>query len=77
MAEVPRCHARTRSGATSRSAAVRGKRVCRMHGGAKGAGAPSGPANGMWKHGLETREAVRLRQAVSPLVRLFNQDVDS
>lgn len=39
------CGARTRSGAPCRGAAVRGKRRCRMHGGAAGSGAQPGNRN--------------------------------
>src|SRR3954470_15708206 len=48
---APRCGARTRSGGRCRQAAVKGKRRCRMHGGAKGSGAPEGERNGRWRHG--------------------------
>ena len=40
MLASPRCGARTRSGAPCRAPAVAGKKRCRMHGGAKGSGAP-------------------------------------
>ena len=40
-----RCGARTRDGNPCRSPAVRGKRRCRMHGGAAGSGAPIGNKN--------------------------------
>ncbi len=53
----PRCSATTRRGKSCRSPAVKGKRVCRMHGGGKGSGAPHGAANGAWKHGGWTNEA--------------------
>jgi len=42
MLASPRCGARTRSGKPCRSPAVRGRRRCRMHGGAPGSGAPRG-----------------------------------
>ena len=50
---APRCGARTRSGGRCRQAAVKGKARCRMHGGAKGSGAPSGERNGRYVHGGE------------------------
>jgi len=40
-----RCGAKTRLGAPCRSPAISGKSRCRMHGGAKGSGAPSGNSN--------------------------------
>ena len=50
LASAPRCGARTRAGAPCRSPAVHGRARCRMHGGARGSGAPHGNRNA-WKHG--------------------------
>jgi len=50
LAAAPRCLAKTRRGTECQSPAVRGKRRCRMHGGAKGSGAQLGNRNA-WKHG--------------------------
>ncbi|WP_431850885.1 hypothetical protein [Allosphingosinicella sp.] len=47
---------------------MKGQRVCRMHGG-KGSGAPQGAANGAWKHGSWSDEAVSLRRAAAGLLR--------
>ena len=69
----PRCSATSRQGQPCRSPAVRGKKVCRMHGG-KGSGAPTGHANGAWKHGGWTNEAVSLRRAVGRLLRALGGD---
>lgn len=55
MQSSPRCGARTRKGTPCQSPAVQGKRRCRMHGGAKGSGAPKGNQNAL-KHGLFTAE---------------------
>ena len=63
-----RCGARTRSGKPCESPAVRGKRRCRMHGGAAGSGAPRGNQNAL-RHGLYTREAIEERQQVQDLLR--------
>jgi hypothetical protein len=46
MHGATRCGAKTRRGTACQSPAVRGKRRCRMHGGAPGSGAPSGWRNG-------------------------------
>lgn len=70
LTNAPLCQARTRAGRSCRCPVVRGRHRCRMHGG-KNAGAPKGQANGMWKHGGETREAVALRTQASRLVRLL------
>jgi hypothetical protein len=66
MLSSPRCGAKTRSGKPCKSPAVRGKRRCRMHGGAFGSGAPPGNKNAL-KHGLYTRESVKERQQLRDL----------
>ncbi len=63
-----RCGARTRGGTPCRSPAVGGKRRCRMHGGAKGSGAPIGNQNAL-KHGAFTKEALRERAKTRALIR--------
>lgn len=60
MPPHPRCGARTRSGSACRAPAMRGRKRCRMHGGAKGSGAPKGNRNAR-KHGLFGREAIAAR----------------
>ena len=37
---------------------MKGKKRCRIHGGAKGSGAPKGERNGSYRHGLRTAEAM-------------------
>ena len=68
MLASPRCEARTRSGAPCRSPKVSGKKRCRMHGGAKGSGAPKGNQNAL-KHGGFTREVLQRRAQSSQLLR--------
>ena len=48
--------------------AVKGKRRCRMHGGAEGSGAPKGNKNAL-KHGLYTREALEERRQLRQLIK--------
>jgi hypothetical protein len=55
-----RCGARTRRGVACRAPAVSGKKRCRMHGGAKGSGAPKGNKNAL-KHGAFTKQALQSR----------------
>ena len=69
FAKAPRCGARTRMGSPCRQAAVKGRTRCRMHGGAKGSGGPSGARNGNFKHGLWTRESKHLRSATRRKLR--------
>ncbi len=64
----PRCGARTRRGTPCAGPAVDGRKRCRMHGGAKGSGAPKGNANAL-KHGLFTREALEETRALRTLMR--------
>ena len=68
MLKSPRCGARTRTGTSCNSPAVRGKRRCRMHGGAPGTGAPKGNKNAL-KHGFYTKEAIAERKQLSDLIR--------
>jgi hypothetical protein len=63
--------ARTRAGTPCQKAAATGKKRCRMHGGAKGSGAPRGERNGSYRHGLFTREAIAERRALRALIRDF------
>jgi hypothetical protein len=63
---APRCRAKSkRTGLPCRSPAVRGYRVCRMHG-ARG-GAPTGERNGKYRHGARTKEAIQAVRLVSLL----------
>ncbi len=68
MRQSPRCGAKTREGGKCQAPAVSGKTRCRMHGGAKGSGAPKGNRNAL-KHGLYTREALEDRRILGELVR--------
>jgi hypothetical protein len=68
MLASPRCGARTRMGASCRSPAVGGKKRCRMHGGAKGSGAPKNNQNAV-KHGTYTKEAFRQRAEMRGIFR--------
>lgn len=63
MLASSRCGAKTRSGSSCCAPAVHGRIRCRMHGGAKGAGAPIGNRNAR-KHGLFTGDATAERSQV-------------
>ena len=67
MLASPRCGAKIRSGGSCRSPAARGKRRCRMHGGAPGSGAPRGNQNAR-RHGLFTRDAIAERKQIQALL---------
>ena len=67
MLASPRCGAKIRCGGSCRSPAVRGKRRCRMHGGAPGSGAPRGNQNAR-QHGLFTKVAIAERKQIQALL---------
>lgn len=67
MLASARCGAKTRSGGACRSPAVHGKTRCRMHGGAKGSGAPKANQNAR-KHGLFTADAIAERRQVQEVL---------
>lgn len=62
-----RCGAKTRTGGSCRAPALRGKRRCRMHGGAPGSGAPRGNRNA-FRHGLFTGKAIAERKQIGALL---------
>ena len=64
----PRCGATSkRTGDRCKAPAVRGWTVCRFHG-ARGGG-PRGERNGMYRHGLFTKEAMEERRLLRELLR--------
>ena len=64
--DAPRCQAKSkRTGKPCRAPAVRGFRVCRMHG-ARG-GAPAGKRNGNYRHGARSKEATDLTRLIGVL----------
>jgi hypothetical protein len=67
MLASPRCGAKTRRGDSCRAPAVRGKRRCRMHGGAPGSGAPR-PNQNARRHGVFTGEAIAERKQIQALL---------
>jgi hypothetical protein len=67
--DAPRCHAKSRRiGKHCGAPAVRGYRVCRMHG--AGGGAPTGERNGNYRNGTRTKEAIQAGRLVNFLSRL-------
>jgi uncharacterized protein YjcR len=71
-----RCGAKARSGHPCRSPAVQGKKRCRMHGGAKGSGAPKGNQNAL-KDGAYTREQIEEFREVGRMIREFEETLRS
>src|SRR2546423_225915 len=71
---APRCQARAKStGQACKCPAVRGKQVCKVHGGARGSGAPSGERNGSWKHGAWSHEAIGIRREAAALLKAIRE----
>lgn len=68
------CGARTRKGTPCRAPAVTGRPRCRMHGGAKGSGAPIGNRNAL-KHGRYTAAAIAWRRHLAALVRECRESI--
>ena len=68
LRDAPRCHARAKStGERCEAPAVRGWRVCRVHG-ARG-GHPAGKAHPSWKHGMRARGWTEERKWLNDLMR--------
>ena len=66
--DAPRCSATSkRTHEPCRASTVRGWSVCRFHG-ARGGG-PRGKRNGMYRHGLYTKEAMKERRLLRELLR--------
>jgi hypothetical protein len=55
-----RCGAKARSGRPCQSPVMNGRRLCRMHGGAHGSGAPSGEPNGITDTGSIRQKQLRI-----------------
>ena len=67
MLASPRCGAKTRASGACRSPAVHGNKRCRMHGGARGSGAPMANQNAR-KHGRFTRDMIAERKRIQALL---------
>lgn len=63
----PRCGAKTRNGTPCKSPAVKGKKRCRMHGGARNSGAPKRNKNAL-KHGYTTNLMKIKKQSINALL---------
>jgi uncharacterized protein YjcR len=65
---LKKCLARTRRGTLCQTSPVTGKKRCRMHGGAKGSGAPKGN-NNAFKHGYYSANAIKIKQKIRKLLK--------
>nr|WP_277601043.1 HGGxSTG domain-containing protein [Silicimonas algicola] len=75
MRDSPRCGAKTRRGTPCQAPAVAGKRRCRMHGGAKGSGAPKGNQNAL-KHGRHTAHSKETRLLIRAFVQRTREIIE-
>jgi glucans biosynthesis protein len=74
MRDSPRCGAQTRKGTLCQSPAVSGKARCRMHGGAKGSGAPRGNTNAL-KHGMYTKTFLEEQKELRSMIREMQESL--
>jgi hypothetical protein len=72
---APRCGARNRAGEPCQCPAIRGRSRCRLHGGLS-SGAPKGDANGNFKTGYWTCEAMEERRWTQEMLRLYAKGTD-
>ena len=70
----PKCLAKTRHGTLCKTACVKGKKRCRMHGGAKGSGAKIGNKNA-FKHGRYSSEAIKMRLETNQLIKQYKAEL--
>lgn len=72
--KAPRCGAKTKSnhGNPCRCPAIKGKTRCRVHGGAKGVGAPLRNVNAL-KHGNTTASAREFRKEIKTSIQLSRE----
>jgi hypothetical protein len=68
---VMRCGAKTRAGTPCQCPAMKDRKRCRIHGGLS-PGAPRGAANGNYRDGYWTHEAVEERKFIRSLVNGTN-----
>lgn len=66
------CLAKTRKGGFCKTPPVKGKKRCRMHGGAYGSGGQLGNKNAL-KHGYYTQESRDNRKELAKLVKLIKK----
>src|SRR5262249_50295646 len=69
------CGARTKSGMTCRAPATK-KGPCRLHGGARGSGAPPGERNGQYRHGERTKAAIAEQRRFSALLKMLRAGLE-
>lgn len=68
LRDAPRCRAKAkRTGERCKCPAVRGWRVCRVHG--AGGGHKAGRSHPQWKHGGRSEECMEERRLINAIVR--------
>lgn len=69
---APRCGAKTRRNTACQSPAIKGKSRCRLHGCARGSGAPKGNTYAV-THGFTTTEAKIFRNKVRQVIKISRE----
>jgi glucans biosynthesis protein len=69
---APRCGAKTRGSGACQCPAICGRSRCRLHGG-RSTGAPKGSANGNYKDGTFSAEAIEERRWLRSIVRTYGK----
>jgi glucans biosynthesis protein len=69
LRRAARCAAKTRSGTPCMKVRAKGRTRCKLHGGARGSGAPAGQRNGNFKHGLFAGENITERKRIKSLLQ--------
>jgi hypothetical protein len=75
LGRARRCGAQNRAGTPCQCPAIRGRTRCRLHGGLS-PGAPKGNANGNFKTGYWTAEAVEERRWMREMLQLCAKATD-
>lgn len=74
MNQAPRCMARTRRGTPCQCPAIRGRKRCRLHGGAS-PGAPRGERHGRWVDGRYSIEAKEENRRFREFFRILRESL--
>ncbi|WP_431521364.1 HGGxSTG domain-containing protein [Blastomonas fulva] len=75
MTPATLCGAKTRAGTSCRCPALKGKTRCKLHGG-RSVGF-KGAANGNYRHGGQTQEAIALRREASALLSMIGEQANA
>ncbi len=69
LRSTPRCGAKRRDSQPCQKPRAKDRTRCRLHGGALGSGAPRGEANGRFRSGFYTAEAIEERRYLASMLK--------